>query len=143
LTKYLMLDQITELFHCIRATSPQPVTSTIMASSTSTNPLVSHAISEKLSKNNFLLWKTQVLPIVCGARLEGFLTGASKAHEEFIITTSGDKEEKSVNPAHEAWITLDQQVLGFLLSSQSWEVLQQVTSCKNAAAAWKLIGTPT
>jgi hypothetical protein len=112
-----------------------------MASSSAahTNPLIGHAISEKLSKNNHPLWKTQVLPIIRGARLEGFLTGSSKEPEEFIVTKEGDKEVNNINPAHEAWVALDQQVLGFLLSSLSREVLQQVMTCKTAAAAWKTI----
>ena len=42
------------------------------------NPLVGQAVSEKLNKNNHALWKMQVLAIVRGARLEGFLTGATK-----------------------------------------------------------------
>ena len=42
------------------------------------NPMVGQAISEKLNKNNHALWKMQVLAIVRGARLEGFLTGATK-----------------------------------------------------------------
>jgi hypothetical protein len=78
----------------------------VMASSsaTSTNLLLGHAISEKLAKNSYLLWKAQVLPIVCGAWLEGFLTGASKAPEGFI----GDKEEKTIHLTHELWVALDQ-----------------------------------
>jgi hypothetical protein len=76
--------------------------------SSSTNLLLGHTISEKLSKNNHLLSKAQVFPIVCGARLQDFLTGACKEPEEFIITKSGEKEEKIANPTHEAWVALDQ-----------------------------------
>jgi hypothetical protein len=50
-----------------------------------------------------------------GAWLQDLLAGASKAPEEFIVTKSGEKEEKITNPTHEAWIALDQQVLSFLL----------------------------
>jgi hypothetical protein len=90
-------------------------------------------------KNNHLLWKAQTLPIVCGACLEGFLTGTSKMPEEYIVTKEGDKDIKNPNPAHEAWVALDQQVLGFLLSSVTRKVLQQVATCKNAATVWKTI----
>jgi hypothetical protein len=76
---------------------------------------------------------------VRGAQLEDFLIGASKAPKEFIVTKSGEKEEKTANLAHEVWIALDQQVLGFLLSSLTQKVLQQVTTCKSAAATWKTI----
>jgi hypothetical protein len=74
-----------------------------------------------------------------GARLEGFLTGTAKMPDEFIITKEGDKEIKTPNPAHENWVAMDQQVLGFLLSSVTREVLQQVSTYKSAAAAWNTI----
>jgi hypothetical protein len=80
-----------------------------------------------------------VLPVVRGARLEGFLTGKSKMSDEYLTMTDGDKEVKIPNLAYEAWVALDQQVLGFLLSLVTREVLQQVSSCKTAVAAWKTI----
>jgi hypothetical protein len=74
-----------------------------------------------------------------GARLEGFLTGTAKMLGEFIVMKEGDKEIKTPNPAHENWVAMDQQVLGFLLSSVTREVLQQVSTYKSAAAAWNTI----
>jgi hypothetical protein len=44
--------------------------------------------------------------------------------DKFIITKEGDKDVKNANLAYEAWVALDQQVLGFLLSSVMREVLQ-------------------
>jgi len=60
------------------------------------NPMVGQAISEKLNKNNHALWKMQVLAIVRGARLEGFLTGATKTPPPPASTmkkTADGKEE--------------------------------------------------
>lgn len=108
--------------------------------SPSANPLLGHAILEKLSKNNHLLWKkTQVLPIVRGARLEGHLTGDSKPPATELDAKVDGKETKIVNPAYEAWMATDQQVLGFILSSMTKEVLQQVTSFTTVASAWKIL----
>lgn len=106
---------------------------------TTMNLLLGHIISEKLSKNNYLLWKAQVLPIVCGARLEGFLTGATTALVNKIDTMVNGKDVKIPNPVYEAWEATGQQVLGFLLSSLTKEVLQQVATCTTAAAARKTI----
>jgi hypothetical protein len=114
-----------------------------MASSsttTTTNPLLGHVVTAKLSKNNHLLWKAHVLPVVRGERLEGYLTGVAKMLDEFIITTDGDKEVKTPNLAHENWVVVGQQILSFLLSSVTRDVLQQVSTCKTAAAAaWNTI----
>jgi hypothetical protein len=112
------------------------------SSSTTTNPLLGHVISKKLSKGNHLLWKAQVLHIMRGARLEGFLTGASKTSEEFIVTKDGDKEVKNDNPTYEIWVALDQQVIGILLSSLTREVIQQVATskkCDRCMAEWQTI----
>jgi hypothetical protein len=52
-----------------------------MASSSSTpspSPFGSK-VSEKLTRDNYLLWKAQVLPPIRGAQLEGMLDGSSKA----------------------------------------------------------------
>jgi hypothetical protein len=65
-----------------------------MASSTTittTNSLLGHVVTEKLSKNNHLLWKVQVLPVVRGARLEGYLTGDTKK-PDFIVTTDDGQD---------------------------------------------------
>jgi hypothetical protein len=109
-----------------------------MASSSTTNPLLGHVVTEKLSKNNHLLWKEHVLPVVRGERLEGYLIGVAKMLDEFIITTDGDKEVKTPNLAHENWVVVGQQILSFLLSSVTRDVLQQVSTCKTAAA-WNTI----
>jgi hypothetical protein len=109
------------------------------SSSIATNPLLGHIISDKLSKNNHMLWKAQVLPVVHGVRLEGFLIGTPKMSDEHIITTIDEKEVKKPNSMHEAWVALDQQVLCFLLSLASCDVLQQVATSKTAIATWKTI----
>jgi D-arabinose 5-phosphate isomerase GutQ len=47
-----------------------------MASSSTpvVNPLCSQTISEKLTKSNHTLWKMQVLAVIMGVGLEGYLT---------------------------------------------------------------------
>jgi hypothetical protein len=46
---------------------------------------------------------------------------------------------KIPNPAYEARYAVDQQVLGFLLTSLSKEMLTQIIAAKTAAQAWKEI----
>ncbi|XP_062179918.1 uncharacterized protein LOC133884494 [Phragmites australis] len=100
------------------------------------NPLLTSTISEKLSKANHALWKAQVRAAIRGARLDGHLTGASKAPDAEIK----DKDRKKVpNPAFEEWDAVDQQILSFLLSSLSREILIQVSTASTAAQAWRSI----
>lgn len=55
-----------------------------------------------------------------------------------VITIDG-KAAKVPNPAYEDWEASDQQVLGYLLSSLSRDVLMQVATCETAAEAWRTI----
>uniref|UniRef100_A0A0D3HV43 Retrotransposon Copia-like N-terminal domain-containing protein n=1 Tax=Oryza barthii TaxID=65489 RepID=A0A0D3HV43_9ORYZ len=91
-----------------------------MASSSSSgaNPLSGQPVPEKLTRNNFLLWKTQILPAIRGARMEGYITGAKQAPAAEIDAKEGDKVVKVTNPAYETWVAEDQQVLGYILASE-------------------------
>lgn len=103
------------------------------------NPLVGQVVSEKLTKHNHALWKMQVLAIVRGARLEGFLTGITKTPASTVKRTSDGKQEEVQNPLYIEWVATDQQVLGFLLSSITPNILSQLTTCKTAVEVWSAV----
>jgi hypothetical protein len=82
------------------------------------NPLTGQVISEKLNKGNHALWKMQVLAVICGVGLEGYLTRKSSASMATISSKdSNGKEREVTNPAYDAWSLIDQHILGFLMSS--------------------------
>ena len=58
---------------------------------------------------------------------------------EVIQKGADGKDEKVPNPALEDWEAVDQQVLGYLLSLVSKDVLTQVATSTTAAEAWKTI----
>jgi hypothetical protein len=60
------------------------------SSSFSGGSLLNITISEKLTRENFLLWQTQVLPEIYGAQLYGYLNGSIEASEK--ETTVKDKD---------------------------------------------------
>lgn len=95
-----------------------------MASSSTTAPaLYSNQISEKLTRENHLLWKAQVLPQIRGAGLYGYLDGSVAAPEEKISTTDKEGKVTSVpNPDFIAWRGQDQQVLSYIINSLSKEM---------------------
>ena len=47
--------------------------------------------------------------------------------------------EETENPAYVAWIAQDQQLVAYLLSSMTKEILVQVSSCDHAAQLWTAI----
>jgi hypothetical protein len=98
-------------------------------------PMTAQAVSEKL---NHATWRAQVLAVIRGARLEGFLTGKTEAPAAKIVSKDNDgKTIKTPNPAHESWLAQDQQVLSFL--SLSKEILSSAASKSTATLAWKEI----
>jgi hypothetical protein len=93
-------------------------------------------VTEKLSKNNLGLWKLQVLPAIRGALMEGFLDGSTVAPSKEIDVKHGDKTVKEVNPEYASWVARDQQVLSYLLSNMTRDVMAQVAMAKTAAELW-------
>lgn len=102
--------------------------------------ILGHPVSEKLTRENYLLWKAQILPAVRGAQLMGYLDGSSKVPEEYIKEKKADSSEVlTPNPAYATWVAQDQQLLGYINSSLSKEVLAQVVTATTAVEAWKAI----
>jgi hypothetical protein len=80
--------------------------------------------SEKLTRENFLLWHTQVLPEIYGAQLYGYLDGSIEAPEKEMTVKDKDGVETIVtNPDYVRWVAQDQSVLGFLVQNMGRKVL--------------------
>ncbi|KAK1646191.1 hypothetical protein QYE76_063996 [Lolium multiflorum] len=107
------------------------------------SPLPSQGTSEKLTRDNFLLWETQVLPAIRGARLMGFLDGTNKAPADKITVDDSDGKGRTEvsNPEYENWVQTDQQVLHYLLASLSKEILVSCIGMRTASAVWLAIKT--
>jgi len=117
-----------------------------MASSSSTPAAILSSplglpISEKLSKNNLQLWKLQVLPAIRGAQLLGYLDGSEVAPDkEIAVIDENKKEGKAPNPEYARWVATDQQVLSYLLSSMTKEVMLQVgAAATTSAGLWAAV----
>jgi hypothetical protein len=66
-------------------------------------------VTEKLTRDNYVLWKAQVLPLIRGARLMGFLDGTVKQPEETIEVVDDNKMKTIIsNPEYETWLAHDQ-----------------------------------
>jgi hypothetical protein len=116
---------------------------TIGSSSSTASPAMNslaQSVSEKLSSENFILWKAQVLGVVRGVRLYGYLDGTIKVPTKEIHVQLQDNTRKTEeNPAYTAWYAQDQQLLSFLLNSVTKEVLAQVATESSSSGAWNAI----
>jgi hypothetical protein len=56
-----------------------------------TNPLAGASVAEKLTQTNYLLWQSQILPPIRGAKLLSFLDPKTEAPPETVIVEKDGK----------------------------------------------------
>lgn len=100
--------------------------SSVVVMATPSIASLGHTIAEKLTRENFLVWRAQVLPHVRAAGRMGYIDGSIEEPAAELVSeeVSGKKELVATpNPEHVVWVTQDQQVLTFLLASLSRDIL--------------------
>ena len=96
-------------------------------------------VTEKLAKNNFPLWKAQVMSAVHGAHVAHFINADTLVPPKEIPKSADKPTDLIPNPDYDTWVTKDQQILNYMLSSISKKILVQVATCTTAAEVWKAI----
>lgn len=101
-------------------------------------------VSVKLDRDNYPLWKSLVISIVKGCRLDGHMLGTKECPEKFIASTDSSKKS---NPAFEDWQAHDSQLLGWLMNSMTTEMATQLLHCETSKQLWdeaqSLVGAHT
>lgn len=93
------------------------------------------SIATKLDRDNYLLWQSQIVPLIHAYGMYQFLE--SKSPSSTITTTAGVLQ---INPDFLPWYKQDQDqdqmLLGWLWASLTGEILTQVVSTKTSAELW-------
>lgn len=95
-----------------------------------------HAVTIRLTKNNFIIWRVQLLPYLRSMKLMGYLDGSITAPAKLVTSSAAAGTDLVLNPAYDWWYDQDQQVLSGLLSSISNEILQDVVAATTSKEAW-------
>jgi hypothetical protein len=111
------------------------------SSSASSLPPLGAKVTEKLTRENYILWKAQIMPANRGANLVPILTGVSKAPAETMEVTKDGKPMTVPNPEYEKWMVQDQQLLSYILNSLTSDVLAQVATLESSAPVWAALET--
>ena len=70
----------------------------------------------KLDRSNYLLWRSQVLALIRGNRLEGFIDGTNPALDEHLIFVGANGSTQEIaNPTYQNWRSHDQTLLKMAL----------------------------
>jgi hypothetical protein len=85
-------------------------------------PALGYPVTEKLAKNNHSLWKAQVSSALKGAKMVGYVDDTVQAPAKTVATNATDATQVP-NPDYEQWEATDQQILNYLLSSLSCDIL--------------------
>jgi hypothetical protein len=111
----------------------------VPASPSLSGPSIGNAITVRLSRDNFFLWRAQAAPVLRGHQLFGYADGSIKAPAQIITEGSGDSAVQVVNPAYARWYAQDQLVLSALVASMTEEMLGQMTQYSTAEAVWSAL----
>ena len=95
-----------------------------------------HMITIKLSSSNYLLWKSQLLPLLESQDMLGYVDGTMVPPPRFEPETSS-----TLNPKYLAWRAADQRLLCLLLSSLTEEAMAVVIGLSTARDVWLALET--
>jgi hypothetical protein len=95
----------------------------------------------KLSKGNFMAWKTQTLAYIKGQDAYGFLDGSSQPPPQTILNPSTDAGAPAtiVNPEFLAWNQRDQMILSILISTLTEPYMVHAVGSVSSAALWSTL----
>jgi hypothetical protein len=110
----------------------------ISAASGSTVSLhsITSMITIRLSRDNFLLWKTQAVPALRAAHLYGYIDSTVVKPPPTLVEGTGPDAKEVANPAFLRWFQQDQLVLLALLGSMSEDLVGQMTRLTTSKVVW-------
>jgi hypothetical protein len=120
-------------------TTTSAQTSSITGSLPATGSSNSNSIAVRLDRNNFLLWKTLVIPHLAGQGYLGYINGSLPAPPKTITTGTGADAITTTNPEYTNWWCTDQRVMSALLGSMTEDVLAQMIGRTTSICVWGCI----
>ncbi|KAF3778514.1 hypothetical protein EJ110_NYTH43364 [Nymphaea thermarum] len=99
---------------------------------------VANFVSLKLTHNNFLLWKTQILALIESQDMEGFLTGSIAAPPSHIVDPA-DPQQLASNPKFESWRRSDRLIKRWITGTLSETVLGLVIGLNSSQEIWSTL----
>ena len=90
-----------------------------------------HMVTIKLSSSNYLLWKSQLLPLLESQELIDYVDETIEIPPHFTIENS-----QTPNIKHVAWKHTDQCLLSLLLSSLTEEAMAEVVGLSTSCEVW-------
>ena len=68
---------------------------------------IHHAVTIRLNKTNYMLWRAQLLPYLRSTKLIGFIDGSISAPPKLVASSTAEGAELVPNPAYDRWYDQD------------------------------------
>lgn len=91
-------------------------------------------ISLKLTVTNYLFWKTQLVPFLCGENLMDFVNGTHPCTPS-QMSIKGHIQPQA-NPAHFQWTCQDQYVMSTIISSFFKDIFPLIIGATTSREVW-------
>lgn len=95
-------------------------------------------ISIRLEHHNYLLWRSQFLPVLRAHGLLGFVTGTFPYPPQFLLDSNNNLSSE-INTDYTDWITQNQHLLSWINAILSESVLAYVVRLSTSSAVWKVL----
>jgi hypothetical protein len=92
-------------------------------------------ITVKLTPDNYIFWRAQVLPLLGSHYLLGYVDGSLPCPPALVDSVNGPV----YNPAHRVWTGQDQAILSSIQGSLSPSVTGLIVFAKTAKEAWIIL----
>ena len=102
---------------------------------TSSLPNISYLVSIKLDRTNYMLWLAQFNPLLKSNDLVAYVDGTKTCPTKFLENTT------TLNSEYVTWQRQDQQLLSWINSTLTPNVLSIVATCDTSRAAWDTLKT--
>jgi hypothetical protein len=104
-----------------------------------TSPIaLTSQITIRLSSDNYIYWRTQVVPILRSNLIYGFIDGTLPCPSEMVPATDKTAEPVS-NPLYSAWHQQDQAILSAIVSSLTEPVIGMVMLATTSQETWETL----
>uniref|UniRef100_A0A8I6YTD0 Retrotransposon Copia-like N-terminal domain-containing protein n=1 Tax=Hordeum vulgare subsp. vulgare TaxID=112509 RepID=A0A8I6YTD0_HORVV len=115
--------------------APAPVTAVFTPGSLPAPFQFGHLITTKLSSDNYVFWRAQVLPLLGSYYLLGYVDGSYPCPPAVVDSVNGPV----YNPAHRVWTGQDQANLSAIQGSLTPEVVGMLVFAKTSHEAWTIL----
>lgn len=118
-------------------TTPTSISTDLTKSASQNSSIVNlyHIKIVKLTKANYVIWRTHVSAILKGCKLYGVINGSNVVSS----TIPNASEELAINNQalnHEDWVQQDNLLMGWLMTFITEGVLPKACACTSAEGLW-------